>query len=55
MAAHLQNAIEYSIDNNTEWDFLTGMFYCMQLYTTIGYGNIVPETDLGKCVPLTWP
>lgn len=28
------------------------MFYCMQLYTTIGYGNIVCHTDTGKIVTI---
>ncbi|XP_006811460.1 TWiK family of potassium channels protein 7-like [Saccoglossus kowalevskii] len=30
------------------WDVWSSMFFCLTLLTTIGYGNIVPVTQLGK-------
>ncbi|EGT41586.1 CBN-TWK-18 protein [Caenorhabditis brenneri] len=36
------------MDKDIHWTFLGSIFYCMTVYTTIGYGNIVPGTAWGR-------
>ncbi|CCD65384.1 TWiK family of potassium channels protein 18 [Caenorhabditis elegans] len=36
------------MDKDIHWTFLGSIFYCMTVYTTIGYGNIVPGTGWGR-------
>eukprot|EP00935_MAST-01C_sp_MAST-1C-sp1_P001823 g1823.t1 len=31
-----------------KWSVVNGAMFCMTTFTTIGYGNVVPETDVGK-------
>ena len=30
------------------WRFLDSMFFCVATLATVGYGNMTPQTDLGK-------
>lgn len=30
------------------WRFLDSIFFCVVTLATVGYGNMVPQTDLGK-------
>eukprot|EP00756_Hemistasia_phaeocysticola_P065824 Hpha_TRINITY_DN8813_c0_g2::TRINITY_DN8813_c0_g2_i1::g.141701::m.141701 len=33
---------------SSQWDLLGGVFYCLQLVTTIGYGSFTPQTSTGR-------
>ncbi|CAI2356130.1 unnamed protein product [Caenorhabditis sp. 36 PRJEB53466] len=36
------------LEKDVHWTYLGSIFYCMTVYTTIGYGNIVPGTAWGR-------
>lgn len=31
-----------------QWDYLTSVYFCVVMLTTVGYGDVSPATDLGK-------
>ncbi|ESO82628.1 hypothetical protein LOTGIDRAFT_109014 [Lottia gigantea] len=37
-----------------QWHFQSAVFYCLTVYTTIGYGCIVPVTSLGRSVTIVY-
>ncbi|CAI5455102.1 unnamed protein product [Caenorhabditis angaria] len=41
-------------ENDIHWSFLGSLFYCMTVYTTIGYGNIVPVTVSGRVLTIIY-
>ncbi|VDP08906.1 unnamed protein product [Soboliphyme baturini] len=36
------------------WDIWSSIYYAMTLYTTIGYGNLAPSTNVGRVVSLIY-
>lgn len=42
------------MEKDIHWTFLGSIFYCMTVYTTIGYGNIVPGTGLGRLATIVY-
>ncbi|PIC19758.1 hypothetical protein B9Z55_025187 [Caenorhabditis nigoni] len=42
------------MDKDIHWTFLGSIFYCMTVYTTIGYGNIVPGTGWGRFATIVY-
>uniref|UniRef100_A0A8R1DHW1 Potassium channel domain-containing protein n=1 Tax=Caenorhabditis japonica TaxID=281687 RepID=A0A8R1DHW1_CAEJA len=42
------------LDKDVHWTFLGSIFYCMTVYTTIGYGNIVPGTGWGRLATIIY-
>ncbi|KJH48769.1 Ion channel [Dictyocaulus viviparus] len=44
-----------SVDvEETRWTFWGAVFYCMTVYTTIGYGNVVPGTTAGRVLTILY-
>ncbi|CAD6189235.1 unnamed protein product [Caenorhabditis auriculariae] len=41
-------------EKDVHWTFLGSLFYCMTVYTTIGYGNIVPFTIPGRILTILY-
>jgi len=36
------------------WDINGGLYFCLSIATTIGYGNFTPRTDLGKAMVIPY-
>nr|XP_004471612.2 potassium channel subfamily K member 18 [Dasypus novemcinctus] len=36
------------LNRPTDWSFLSSLFFCCTVFTTVGYGHIYPVTRLGK-------
>jgi len=36
------------------WSFWGSVYYCITLFTTIGYGNVFPNTNLGRLVTIAY-
>lgn len=36
------------------WDVLDSLYYCVITLTTVGYGDVTPQTDLGKAVAIVY-
>ncbi|XP_063697234.1 potassium channel subfamily K member 18-like [Culicoides brevitarsis] len=54
-AALRQHLIEGNYDKETaKWSFWNAMFFCGTVYTTIGYGHIVPKTKTGKALTIVY-
>lgn len=52
--AWLAGTDELTIDIPTKWNFWGSVYYCITLFTTIGYGNVSPSTSLGKFITLIY-
>lgn len=37
-----------------EWNLYTALFFCGTIFTTVGYGNIVPVTEWGRIVTMMY-
>ncbi|XP_063805989.1 potassium channel subfamily K member 18 [Pseudophryne corroboree] len=35
-------------NHDVQWNFLSSLFFCCTVFTTVGYGHLVPVTVLGK-------
>ncbi|KAK4878871.1 hypothetical protein RN001_011377 [Aquatica leii] len=42
------------IENNKSWSFPGAFLYSLTVITTIGYGNVVPRTRLGKIITIIY-
>ncbi|VDO02873.1 unnamed protein product [Rodentolepis nana] len=36
------------------WSFWGSLYYCITLFTTIGYGNVLPSTNTGRIVTICY-
>lgn len=60
--AELMHAVKYKGYNgndkltptNSQWSFSGSLLYSIIVFTTIGYGNVAPRTDLGKVVTILY-
>ncbi|GMT03416.1 hypothetical protein PENTCL1PPCAC_25590 [Pristionchus entomophagus] len=41
-------------DSNLKWSLSGAIFYCITIYTTIGYGNIYPQSTAGQVVTIIY-
>ncbi|CAJ0959133.1 unnamed protein product, partial [Mesorhabditis belari] len=46
--------VDTVIAENQHWTFMGSLFYSMTVYTTIGYGNIVPVTAAGRVLTIIY-
>ncbi|XP_050423679.1 TWiK family of potassium channels protein 18-like isoform X2 [Adelges cooleyi] len=37
-----------------EWNYLNAVYYCGTVFTTIGYGHIVPSTNTGRLITIVY-
>ncbi|XP_021362018.1 potassium channel subfamily K member 4-like [Mizuhopecten yessoensis] len=44
----------YGSISEEKWSFYGALFFCGTVYTTIGYGNIVPMTSIGKIFAIVY-
>ncbi|KAK3590223.1 hypothetical protein CHS0354_041287 [Potamilus streckersoni] len=44
----------YIVGSKNEWDFWKSLFFATTVFTTIGYGNKVPETKLGRGITMLY-
>ncbi|XP_006880215.1 PREDICTED: potassium channel subfamily K member 18 [Elephantulus edwardii] len=44
----LQNVKPQWLPRFSDWSFLSSLFFCCTVFTTVGYGHIYPVTRLGK-------
>ncbi|XP_053438426.1 potassium channel subfamily K member 18 [Nycticebus coucang] len=47
---HLRKVNPQWFSRSADWSFLSSLFFCCTVVSTVGYGHIYPVTRLGKCV-----
>ncbi|XP_002807512.5 potassium channel subfamily K member 18 isoform X1 [Callithrix jacchus] len=48
LQGHLQKVKPQWFNRTTDWSFLSSLFFCCTVFSTVGYGYIYPVTRLGK-------
>ncbi|PNI81601.1 KCNK18 isoform 1 [Pan troglodytes] len=48
LQGHLQKVKPQWFNRTTHWSFLSSLFFCCTVFSTVGYGYIYPVTRLGK-------
>ncbi|XP_028160532.1 TWiK family of potassium channels protein 7-like [Ostrinia furnacalis] len=52
--ASLENRISYDHEGDYRWTFSSSFLYALTLITTIGHGNVAPQSSVGKLVAVTY-
>uniref|UniRef100_A0A8C5K402 Potassium channel, subfamily K, member 18 n=1 Tax=Jaculus jaculus TaxID=51337 RepID=A0A8C5K402_JACJA len=47
---HLQKVKPRWFQAPEDWSFLSALFFCCTVFSTVGYGHMYPVTRLGKCL-----
>ncbi|XP_046636397.1 potassium channel subfamily K member 2-like [Daphnia pulicaria] len=48
LTVKLENVTDVNDTGDVAWEFSSALFLCMNILTTIGYGNFSPKSDWGK-------
>ncbi|RVE41529.1 hypothetical protein evm_013821 [Chilo suppressalis] len=52
--ASLESRVSYDHDGDYRWTFTNSFLYALTLITTIGHGNVTPQSPAGKLVAITY-